>query len=123
MAKGVSGIILFAQTGRMPAGLKVLLKSLFPLTVIEQTEDPNILKELLNTNSPWLVLIDVALPAGQGWIAAREIQQRFSLHHPILLTHQLRESAQAETAGLQALLLEDMTADSLSDTLAPFLQS
>lgn len=123
MAKGIPGIILFTQTGRMSSGLKVLLKSLFPLADIEQTEDPNVLKGSLNTNSPRVVLIDVALPGGQGWITAREVQQKFPLHHPILLTHQLRENDQAETAGLQSLLLEGMTADSLSDTLVPFLQS
>ncbi|MCE1252204.1 MAG: hypothetical protein LWX83_01510 [Anaerolineae bacterium] len=116
-----SGVILFAQTGRLSAGLKVLLKSLFPLVQIEQIETVDGLYEILAGDISWLVLIDADFPSELAWIAAERIQQNHNAHYPILLVHQSRQVERAHAAGLQSILLDGMTAASLSETISPYL--
>jgi DNA-binding NarL/FixJ family response regulator len=113
MSERIFGVILFARPGRMPAGLRVLLKSLFPLVQIEQTEALSTVRGLLAVEQPCLVLVDAALPEEQAWLLVEEIKHGFTRHHCVILAHSSIQQQQAQSAGAQAVLLDGFTADDL----------
>jgi DNA-binding NarL/FixJ family response regulator len=117
MSGRISGVILIAPYGRMLASLRVLLKSLFPLIQIERTEDFPTAMQLLAVKPPWLVLIDADLPGGEGWRIGNEVKQKFPGHHLLILAHHACQKEQACIAGLNALLLEGLTAADLADAI------
>jgi DNA-binding NarL/FixJ family response regulator len=122
MPEKVCGIILFAQPGRIFTSLRVLLKSLFPLIQIKQTEDRHTLMHLLAGDQPWLILIDADLPENEGWCITDRLKPDYPRHHYMLMTHQMRQDNQAQLAGLDSLLLEGMTAADLYKGIGNFLQ-
>jgi DNA-binding NarL/FixJ family response regulator len=105
----------------MRASLTVLLKSLFPFIQIERTDDVSIVIRLLAARQPWLVLIDADLPDDRGWSIGKEIQRKYPGYRPVVLAHSTRQVDRSYEAGLDALLLEGMTAASLAEAIAVFL--
>jgi DNA-binding NarL/FixJ family response regulator len=123
MPEKISGVILIVQPGRTRASLQVLLKSIFPNLPIEQTEHIARLMRLLAVASPLLLLIDADLPDDEGWRIGADIQQKCSQHQCVLLAHHAFQMDQACMAGLEALLLEGMTAASLAEALRVYYMS
>jgi DNA-binding NarL/FixJ family response regulator len=120
MAGRLSGVLLIAQPGRMRASLRVLLRSLYPLIQIDQTDDVSSVKMLLAADRPLLVLIDADLPDDEGWRIGDEIKQMGSQHTSILLAHHSSQADRARMAGVDVIFLEGMTATSLSDAIGVF---
>lgn len=123
MSERIFGVILFACPGRMPASLRVLLKSLFPLMQIKQTETLSVVKGLLAVEQSWLVLIDADLLENEGWNFLNGIMQEYPRHRFLFLAHHARQKDQVLLAGLPTLLLEGMTGESLAEAIGPFFQN
>ncbi len=105
----------------MVASLRVLLRSYFPTLPIKQIEYEEDLAPRLATSAPLLVLIDANLPEQAAWRIGAEIRDGFPRHHPVILTHIACQVEQSREAGLDALPLEGLTANSLLDVLRVFL--
>jgi DNA-binding NarL/FixJ family response regulator len=117
----LSGMIIVAQPGRMLASFRVLVKSLFPTLSIEQTEDVSAVIPRLAGAQPQLVLIDADLPGDACWRLGEAIRKDHPRHHALILMHSARQCDRAGATGLDALLLEGMTAARLSAAMGVFL--
>lgn len=118
----LSGILIFAQPGRIFISLRVLLKSLYPLIQIVQVQDVLVGMQLLSAGLQMLVLIDANLPEDEGWRIGAEIRQNYPRRHTVMLAHDSHQFDRARGAGLEAIPLEGMTAASLADAFYDFLK-
>jgi hypothetical protein len=120
MSGTLSGIVIFAQPGRLLTSLRVLLRSDFPDIPIEQIEEPHNLAQALQCSPRLLVLIDANLPEDEAWRTGGEIRDCYPHHRVVILTHTLRQGEQSSTAGLDVLPLEGMTANFLGNAIQNF---
>jgi hypothetical protein len=123
MSERTLRVILFAHPGRLPTGLRVLLRSIFPNVQIEQTESFLTLLALLAMDQPWLVLIDVDLLANEDWDFWESIKKKYSWHQYLFLAHYTYQYDRILLVGLPALLWEGMTVSSLTTAIAPFFNN
>jgi DNA-binding NarL/FixJ family response regulator len=122
MSGKMSGIVLVAQPGRMRASLWVLLKSLYPRILIEQTENAATALVRLAVDQPWLVLVDADLPDDEGWRLGTELRLSVPGHQPLMLVHTVSQNDRARQAGLDAIFLEGMTSESLSKGVGVYVK-
>ena len=113
-------MIVVAQPGRMLASFRVLFKSLFPSIPVEQLEDAAVVMQRLTVEQPLLVLLDADLPADAGWRLGDAIRRCCPQHHAVILAHTYQQNDRARAAGIDALLLEGMTAETLAGAMDGF---
>ncbi len=113
MAKNISRILIISEVGRLRDSLRVLLKSCYPLAVLEETETIPAALQLLADGSQSLVLLDAALPDEQTWWALEQFRLHFPQHRCVVLAHSLEHQKQAENTSATAVLLDGFTAESI----------
>jgi hypothetical protein len=121
MPEKIVGVILFAHAGRLPASLRVLLRSLFPGVHIEQSDCTSALLEKLTARQPCLVLMDADLLLINDFPFWSSIFQKYPRHTYFLLTHHSQQNEQLQTAGLPTLSWDGMTAASLAENVRSFI--
>ena len=116
MSKTIYRVLIVSEAGRLRDSLRVLLKSCYPLAMIEETETfPSALKRLA-ADPGGLVLVDAALPGEQAWQALDWF--RAPRARCVLLAHSLAQQKQAREAGANAILLDGFTAESFLAVVA-----
>lgn len=115
MPKNISRILVVSEAGRLRDSLRVLLKSCYPLAVIEEAETSAAALQLLAENPRSLVLLDASLPDEQF----RQVLEWFDAC--LVLAHSFAQQKQAGEAGANVILLDGFTAANLCaavDTVA-----
>jgi DNA-binding NarL/FixJ family response regulator len=115
MSKSINQVLIVSEAGRLRDSLRVLLKSCYPLAVIEETETFALAQQRLAADSSALVFVDAALPGDQAWQALDWFHAAHS--SCVLLAHSLAEQKQAREAGASVIFLEGFTAESLFDAV------
>lgn len=115
-------IVLIAQPCRMRASLPVLLKSLFPTILIDFCEDHHDLEQLLSTRRFSLILIDADLPDDQGWKMAEKFTRLIPERQVLLLVHLPSQVDRALSMGVNSLLVEGISSQTLSNTIEEILR-
>ena len=116
-----SGLLLIARPGRLRASLPVFLKSLFPNIFIVLEDEKLVISEIFSNDFKWFVLVDADLTDNQGWQIAEEINRLYPEYSMLLLINHSSQMNQANKIGINALLMDGMSAKELTEFFTAFI--
>jgi DNA-binding NarL/FixJ family response regulator len=125
MATNISRVLIVSQAVRLRDSLRVLLKSCYPLTAIEEAGflPPPVALQFIANEPQSLILLDAALPNGQAWQVLEQVGTDLSRQRCVILAHSLEHQKQAQSLGALVILLDGLTAESIFAAVEAGVQS
>lgn len=114
-------VMILANPGPLREGLHALMFAMPQIGSITEVSDLQAALGTTNEQFPSLVILDAELTRGDVLDAIRLIRATWSQARCIFLANDVRQQAEAESAGVDAVLLKGVSPASITETVGRLL--